>query len=139
MDLIATATARLGSAGDLPAILGAACDAFELMLPLIEEQQDPAGGAFTDFVMAAAYAANGRDALLFAPSLSTNSASQSASGHQPAALVAAMAVVELSRLIADRLRDASLLAVDPVDQKACVEGRRQASRIAAVLGQAAGQ
>jgi hypothetical protein len=139
MNLIATATARLESARDLTAILGAACDAFELMLPVIEDQQDPAGGAFTDFVMAAAYAANGRDAILFAPSLSAGSSRRSAAGHRPSALAAAIAVAELSRVVAERLGKASQLAVDAADLKACVEGRRQASRIAEVLGRAPGQ
>jgi hypothetical protein len=69
MDLIAHATERLARADGLAAIIGAAYDAFEDMLPVIEQQQDPAGGAFTAFVMAAAYAASGRDALLFAPAL----------------------------------------------------------------------
>ncbi len=139
MDLIATATARLESAKDLAAILSAACDAFEFMLPVMEDQQDPAGGAFTDFVMAATYAANGRDAVLFAPSLPAGSASRSAVGRSPPALAAAIALTQLSRLIAERLGEASLLSTDAADLKACAEGRRQASRIAAVMGRAAGQ
>ena len=69
MDTITAARARLEHATGLPAILDAAYDAFEDMLPAIEAQQDPGSAAFTAFVMSAASAANGRDAIAAAPSL----------------------------------------------------------------------
>ena len=62
MDTITAVRARLEHATGLPAILDAAYDAFEDMLPAIEAQQDPGSFAFTAFVMSGASAANGRDA-----------------------------------------------------------------------------
>jgi hypothetical protein len=62
MDWIDSVRARLEHAGELPAVLDAAYDAFEDMLGAIEVQQDPSGGAFAAFVMAGAAAANGRNA-----------------------------------------------------------------------------
>ncbi len=139
MKLTAAVTARLENAGDLAGIVSAAYQAFEVMVPLIEDQQDPAGGAFTAFVMAAAYAANGRDALLFAPSLQPASAGRAGAGYPPAALEAATALNRLSSLIADRLTVAAGLAADEADRRACAEGRRQASRLAALLAGVTGQ
>src|SRR6266568_4569005 len=66
---IAAVRDRLHRASGLTAILDAACDAFEDMLPVIWDHQDPSDGMFIPFVMAATCAANGRDAVLFAPSL----------------------------------------------------------------------
>lgn len=54
---------------DVPALLDAAYVAFEVLLSAVEDCQDPASGMFTQFVYAATAAANGRDAILFAPSL----------------------------------------------------------------------
>jgi hypothetical protein len=68
MDQIAVARERVEQAAGLPAILSAAYDAFEDMLPVIEELQDPGGGAFAAFVMSGASAASGRDAVAAAPS-----------------------------------------------------------------------
>ena len=66
---IAAVLARLEQASDLPDILDAAYDAFEAMLPLIWGQADRIGGGFAAFVMSAGPAANGRDAVAYAPSL----------------------------------------------------------------------
>ena len=66
---IAAARNRLQRAGDLPAVLDAACDAFEDVLAVLCDHQNPADDTFITFVLAATCAANGRDAVLFAPSL----------------------------------------------------------------------
>jgi len=71
MDTVTAAKARLEHATGLPAVLDAAYDAFEYMLPAIEAQQDPGSAAFTAFVMSGASAANGRDEIAAAPSLPT--------------------------------------------------------------------
>ena len=60
---------RLRHAAGLPAILDAAYDAFEDMLLAVRAHEDPAGGLFAAFMMAAASTADGRDALGFAASL----------------------------------------------------------------------
>jgi hypothetical protein len=53
----------------LAAILDAAHDAFEDMLQVLRAHEDPAGGVFLPVMVAAATAADGRDAIMFAPSL----------------------------------------------------------------------
>lgn len=135
MDAIAAANARLAQAGDVPAILGAACDAFETMLPLIEKQQEPTSGAFTAFVMAAAIAANGRDAVLRAPSVPFGAyrlpAAETA-GHSMA-LEAAIDLAGLSCALYARLTLAASLARCPGDREACAEGARQAMRLMTLL------
>jgi len=58
-----TAQQRLLEADGLAAVLDAAYGAFEGMLSVIHPVQDPASGLFAAFVMAAASAADGRNAL----------------------------------------------------------------------------
>lgn len=60
---------RIQRDNGLPALLDTGYAAFELLLAAIEEHEDPASGMFAQFVFAATHAANGRDAILFAPSL----------------------------------------------------------------------
>ena len=69
MTRIDAAQQRLQQASDLAAVLDAAYEAFEGMVSVIHPVQDPASGLFAAFVMAAASAANGRNALALAPSL----------------------------------------------------------------------
>jgi hypothetical protein len=47
MDRIAAAVARLEQARGLPAILDAACEAFQAVLAVSEEHEDPRGGTNT--------------------------------------------------------------------------------------------
>ena len=57
MDPIGSARTRLDRAARLPAVLDAAYEAFENMLPAIfEDQQDPDGGAFAGPVAGAVIA-----------------------------------------------------------------------------------
>ena len=67
MTCISNARARLQQASDLVTVLDAAYAAFEGMLSVIGPCEDPASGWFAAFVMAAASAADGRDAVAFAP------------------------------------------------------------------------
>src|SRR5487761_1165837 len=80
-----TVRERLQQASDLAAVLDASYEAFEWMLSIIQPLQDPASGWFTAFVMAAASAADGRDALLFAPSLPSNPLPGAPAGQRVAA------------------------------------------------------
>jgi hypothetical protein len=70
MRSLTTAADRFRAAHGLPATLDAACAAFEQILTVIAgyEQATSTGLAIT-FLFAATQAANGRDAMLFAPSL----------------------------------------------------------------------
>ena len=53
---------------DLPALLQAAHQLFAVALTALRTYEDPASMWFGRFVMAAASAADGRDAVIFAPS-----------------------------------------------------------------------
>ncbi len=69
MTRLATVRDRLQRDEGLPARLDTAYAAFEALLSAVQDQQDPASGMFAQFVYAATAAANGRDAILFAPTL----------------------------------------------------------------------
>jgi hypothetical protein len=139
MDSIDVARARLEQAAGLPPVLDAAYEAFEEMLCAIEDQQDPAGGAFAAFVMSGAAAASGRDALAAAPSLLP------AASPEPADAIAvstgdlttediAAALAALSQLLASRLTGASDLSAEVGDRVACAQAARHAASICSLLG-----
>lgn len=135
MDWITAAGARLEQAAGLPAILDAAYDVFEGMLAVIEAGQDPGSAAFTAFVMAAAPAANGRDAIAAAPSLPP-----AADGHlagTPAIVSteqAAAALARLSRILSSRLNEAVELSADVGDRTACAQAAHHAAAVCSLLG-----
>ena len=141
MDQLESTRARLEQATGLPAVLDAAYDAFEEMLPALEEQEDRGGAAFAAFVMSATAAANGRDALAAAPSLppapSGDLAAAAAGSSSSLAMEdAAAALAQLSQLLSSRLTDVSGLSADPGDKTACTQAARHAVGICSLLGQA---
>jgi len=125
---------HLQQASDLAAILDAACNAFESMLLVLRAHEDPAGPMFGALVMAAASAADGRDALLFAPSLPPHRL-QAADIHERHDAVGTVAdeLAGLSELLAARLNDAARIAPDPGDQAACQAAARWARDIHALF------
>jgi hypothetical protein len=130
---------RLQHAAGLAAVLDAAYDAFEDMLQAIRACEDPASGLFAAFVMAAASAADGRDAILFAPSLPPGQGSNTpaTSNEEPAGESAASiagAAAGLSRVLAARLTEAWETAADPGDRAACADAVCCAQSIAGLLG-----
>jgi hypothetical protein len=138
MERIAVARTRLEQATDLPAILGAAHGAFEAMLPVIHAQEDRLGGGFAAFVMAAASAANGRDAIAFAPSLPpTAPVAVEAIGkgqHRPdTEAEAAAALAGLSQVLVSRLADAASWAGLAADRVACSDAARYATEVWSLL------
>ena len=128
---------RLQQASDLAAVLDAAYEAFERMLSIVQPLQDPASEWFTPFVMAAASAADGRDSLLFAPSLPGNPllGAPAGEGAPPAQSPedVAKAVAGLSRLAAGRLARAAASALDGGDRSACRHAIRCARDICELL------
>jgi hypothetical protein len=156
MDRVAVARQRLEQASGLADVLDAAYDAFEVMLSVIEELQDPGGGAFAAFVMSGGSAASGRDAVAAAPSLPPPSplsagppgtanpadAGRPAPGQPPAdaaARGAAVGLAGLSQLLTGRLADARAIAADARDRAACAEALRYAADIRSLLGGAPGR
>src|SRR5580704_8239553 len=69
MTLISCRAQQVRSAAGLPEVLESAWRAFECILAEAEAHEDPATPLFPAFVLAATAAANGRDAVLLAPSL----------------------------------------------------------------------
>src|SRR5450759_3247616 len=69
MTWIISAGDRLREASGLAAVLDAAYDAFEGMLPVMAACQDHAGSLFAVLGKSAAAAVEGRNAILLAPSL----------------------------------------------------------------------
>jgi hypothetical protein len=107
------------------------------MLSVIHPVQDPASGLFAAFVMAAASAADGRNALALAPSLpgdpllAAPAEQQPRSGEPPERV--AEAVSGLSRLVADRLTKAAVFALDADDGAACRHAAQSARDIGGLL------
>ena len=137
MNRINAAHRRLQQASDLAAVLDAAYEAFEGMLSVIHPAQDPASGWFAAYVMAAASAANGRNALALAPSLprrpllAVPAEQGPGPGERPERV--AEAVAGLSHLVAGRLASAAAGAPDTVDRDACGNAARNALDICGLL------
>jgi hypothetical protein len=124
---------HLHQASDLAAILDAACNAFESMLPVLRAHENPGDPMFGALMMAAASAADGRDAVLSAPSLPPHRLRADAEeGSDDVGAVADM-LAGLSELLAVRLDDAARIAPDPDDQAACQAAARWARDIHALL------
>ena len=103
---------RVRSAAGLPEVLESAWRAFECMLAEAEAHEDPATPLFPAFVLAATAAANGRDAVLRAPSLpwpprDTPHGSGQADGPGGPAQEAARALASLSQALISRLETAA--------------------------------
>jgi hypothetical protein len=137
MTMMDTAQQRLQEADGLAAVLDAAYAAFEGMVSVIHPVQDPASGLFAAFVMAAASAADGRNALALAPSLPGHPllaapAEQQPWSGGPSERVAGV-VAGLSRLVAERLTQAAASALDTGDVAACRNAARNARDICGLL------
>lgn len=112
------------------------------MLAVIQPAQDPASGLFAAFVMAAASAANGRNAVALAPSLPEHSLSAMPAEQRPSSPGlpehVADVVAGLSRLVAGRLEQAAGSAVATGDRDACQHAARSARAICALLSGSGG-
>lgn len=121
------------AAAGLAGVLSAASTAFEAALTEIRAREDPASPAFAALVMAAASAADGRDAVLLAPSLPWPPA-------QPTLLWDAAGqrradqgeddLAAVFRVLASRLDETAGLAADRGDVAAC----RRAAEAARTAG-----
>ncbi len=137
MTRIDAAQHRLQQASDLATVLDAAYEAFEGMVLVIHPVQDPASGLFTVLVMAAASAADGRNALALAPSLPGHPLSavpteQQSGSSEPPKQVAEV-VAGLSHLVAERLELAAASALEAGDRAACRHAAQSARDICGLL------
>jgi hypothetical protein len=139
MTFLISARDRLEQAAGLAAVLDAAYDAFESMRLAFRVHEDPASGLFGAFVMAAAAAADGRDAIAFAPSMPPrrrHGAAETGLGPpgEDSAERFAREAVGLSQLLAACLARAAGSASDPGDRGACGQAARCACEICDLLG-----
>lgn len=122
MTRIGAAADQVQQASGLPAVLDAACEAFQEILTVLRAHEDGTSGWFIPFVMAATSAADGRDALLFAPSLPPARqhqlpASKTTPGQDPYQL--ARDVATLTTTLTERLTQAASTAAGERDRDAC--------------------
>ncbi len=125
---------RLLHDGGLPALLDTAYAAFELLLAAIEDHEDPASGMFAQFVFAATHAANGRDAILFAPALPVrplHPADTTVNGQGSGAGVPD--IVALSKTLCHVLAQAAHAVPGRDDRAACLHAARSAASIHRLL------
>jgi hypothetical protein len=125
---------RLQRGDGLPALLDTSSAAFELLLVAIEEHEDPGSGMFAQFVFAATHAANGRDAILSAPSLPArplHRADAGVGGRRSGTGVPD--IVALSQLLCHVLARAAGSAPSRDDQAACLHAARSAAAIHRLL------
>jgi hypothetical protein len=128
---------QLRDAVGLVGVMDATYRAFMMMLPVFEDLQDRGGPAFAAFVMAGTQAANGRLALHPAPSLSAAARATHPTGAGVSELATqpvAKALANLGQLISDRLGEAAVEAVNPLDRLACIEAAWHAHDLSAYLG-----
>jgi hypothetical protein len=137
MARIAALRDRVEQADGRAAVLDAAHDAFEDMLAVIRAHEDPEDRMFIPLVMAAASAADGRDAIAFAPSLPPHRLRSATVGEQPhepgPVATIASRLASLSELLAIRLTEAARSAPDPGDRAACRNAARLARDIHTLL------
>jgi hypothetical protein len=143
MSCIAAARERLESAAGLAATLAAAYDAFDDMLPVLYGHAETEGGLLAAFVMSAAAAADGRDALAHAPSLPPYRETAQAGycgetrdgGHALPAETADDAADTMAALAGDLVArlDAVASAAGARDREACQDAARTAQEIRALL------
>lgn len=128
---------RLADAMSVPELLDAACDAFDEILVVIRQHDDPASGYFVPMVMAGAAAANGRDYLLWAPSLPPRRLSdepQADSDQQPpSAPAAASWLASLCDVLESHLISAAEFVVQSGDREACLGAAGQAREIRGLM------
>ena len=124
--------ARLRQASNLPEILAASFDAFEVIRLLARRSEDRVVGLFAAFMSAADAAVDGREAVTTArslpvPDVSTTAPGESAAQADLGEVIDALAA--LGGLLDDRLTRAAVTAAEPADRAACEDAAGAARRI----------
>ena len=138
MSSVSQAREHVAGAGSLPELLDAAYEAFEAMLTVIRQHDKPDTEMFVPMVLAGASAGNGRDSILFAPSLPQRRLHPDTAGEDGlrpmAGRAAAGCLTRLCDVLASRLTEAAAPAVTPGDRQACLDAARSAREIQALMG-----
>jgi hypothetical protein len=128
---------RFGQARGLAVVLDAACDAFEEILAVIGDCEDASDALVVPLLLAATQAANGRDAVLFAPSLPARRLHQmEQAGEEPergGAQDIISSVTGLCQLLASGLEGTATGVANVADRAACRDAGRHARAVHALL------
>jgi len=132
MKRLTAAGDRFHHARDLAPVLDAACDAFEEILSVIGGYEDTTDSVDVPLLLAATQAANGRDAVLFAPSLPArrlHQPEQVGELERPSAADITAAVAALSLLLSCGLAHTAGTVAAAADRAACQDGARHARAV----------
>ena len=128
-----SARRQLIAASGLLAGLKAAYDAFECLLTAFEDDDDPACSTFAAFVMSAALAADGRDAIAFAPSLPPAALDIEIAPAADEEEASANELADLCRDLVTNLQSVAETASNPDDEALCRDAVRCAREIHRLL------
>lgn len=128
-------------ASSVPELMAAACDAFQEILTVLRDHYDPDSGWFAALVLAGSPAGEGRDALLFAPSLPPRTEpgkparAFSGGNDQAGSGAVAAGIASLAGLLAARLASAAdgTAEADHRDLAACRQAASSARELAELL------
>jgi hypothetical protein len=124
---------RHTDATGLPGALAASVDVFELIRIGAEAAADRVDDAFPTYATIATAAADGRDALLVAPSLQAAAVHPGSPQIDYGAAGMPPGAAGLADELASSLSDCASRASDPADRNACALASGAASRIARLL------
>jgi hypothetical protein len=129
--------ARLAAADEVADMLAAGWDTFELVQAVADDYADRAPDTFAAFMFAAVSAAEGRDALGFAPSMPTSPGTSVGYARSDVGDAREIAdeLADLVSALKTRLQAATGQADDPGDRRACEHAAREAGRICDLLAQ----
>jgi hypothetical protein len=135
MDQIKLILQRLDEADNLPSVLGASWEIFELIVIIASTSVGESPDMYPAFTFARGAAVSGRNALAFAPSLSPVPANATLNPPKPTDDVyeTADALADLASALCVRLRASAELAVDLADRSACENAAAEAERITRLL------
>jgi len=123
---------HLADADDVPAVLAASWELFELIAAIASASAVECPDMYPAFTFASGAAVNGRNALAFAPSLPPLPRGAAQDPPKPAREVyqTADALAGLASALSIRLRESAGLAAADGDRSACENAAGQAERIA---------
>jgi len=138
MASVSQAREHVAGAGSLPELLDAAYEAFEAMLTVIRQHDNPDTEMFVPMVFAGASAGSGRDSIIFAPSLPQRRLHPDTTGEDGLRPMARRAAADLMShlcdVLASRLTEAAAPADGLGDRQACLDAARAAREIQALMG-----
>jgi hypothetical protein len=128
---------HLADASDVPAVLAASWELFELIAALASASAVECPDMYPAFTFASGAAVNGRNALAFAPSLPPLPRGAAQDPPKPAGEVyqTADALAGLASALSIRLRETAELPTATADRSACENAASDADRITQLLAE----